>query len=96
MKTRPGGARSESVVKAEQFSERVHFLIDRWCERRELEPLRRLLNGRASINGLTDGWAEMRDELRAIRSQNKDNLKDDELDAVVELIHAIEGGAIRQ
>jgi hypothetical protein len=73
-----------------QLDQKTRFLIDRWCERRELEPLRRLLNGRASINGLTDGWNEMRDELRTIRAQHEALLKDDELSAVMELTHIIE------
>jgi hypothetical protein len=74
---------------------KIRFLIDRWCERRELEPLRRLLNGRASINGLTDGWNEMRDELRTIRARHKALLKDDELSAVIEITHIIEGDILK-
>lgn len=77
-------------MDAIQLGKKIHFLIDRWCERRELQPLRRLLNGQASINGLTDGWIELRDELRTIRAKDKAVLKNDEIDLVIELIQSIE------
>ncbi len=71
-------------------------MIDRWCERRELQPLRRLLNGQASINALTDGWYEMRDELRIIRAQDKAALNNDEMDVVIELIQSIERDGLKR
>ncbi len=77
-------------MDAIELGEKIHFLIDRWCDRRELRPLRRLLNGQASINALTDGWIEMRDELKAIRAQDKAVLKNDEMDIVIKLIQNIE------
>ncbi len=83
-------------MDAIQLGEKIHFLIDRWCERRELQPLRRLPNGQASINGLTDGWIEMRDELRTIRAKDKAVLKNDEMDVVIELIQDIERDGLKR
>jgi len=72
------------------ISENLDFLIDRWCSRKELEPLRKVLNGKAGINGLTDGWAELLLELKSVRAQDKGNLQSEEYDMVVELIHTTE------
>ncbi len=83
-------------MDAIQLGEKIHFLIDRWCERRELQALRRLPNGQASINGLTDGWIEMRDELRTIRAKDKAVLKNDEMDVVIELIQDIERDGLKR
>ena len=83
-------------MDALELGDKIDFLIDRWCERRELQPLRRLLNGQASINGLTDGWFEMHDELKAIRAQDKAFLNDDEMDVIVELIQSIERDGLKR
>ncbi|HSS63660.1 MAG TPA: hypothetical protein VLS27_04445 [Gammaproteobacteria bacterium] len=83
-------------MDAIQCGEKIRFLIDRWCERRELQPLRRLLNGQASINGLTDGWIEIRDELRTIRAQDKAVLRNDEMKVVAELIQDIEQDVLKR
>lgn len=83
-------------MDAIQRGEKIRFLIDRWCERRELQPLRRLLNGQASINGLTDGWIEIRDELRTIRAQDKAVLRNDEMKVVAELIQDIEQDVLKR
>jgi hypothetical protein len=74
----------------DEFIEKQAFLIDRWCSRKQLKPLRHLLNGEASLNGLTDGWEEMLTELKTIRAQNKEELKQDEFEIIVELIHVVE------
>ena len=74
----------------EEFTEKLNHLIDKWCSRKELKPLRRILNGQASLNGLTDGWGEMLNELKSIRAQNSKELDPEELKIVVELIHATE------
>lgn len=58
-------------------------LIDRWCERRALQPLSILLPTYASLNGLTDGWSELWGAMRHVRAMCKDDLtKHGELDAV--------------
>ncbi|MEL7025035.1 MAG: hypothetical protein AAGL69_14970 [Pseudomonadota bacterium] len=64
----------------------LEFLTDRWCARRTLEPLRRLLNARAALNGLTDGWSDFRFELQSIRADFQSDLESDEFDALVDAI----------
>ena len=71
----------------EEFIRNQEFLIDRWCSRKQLKPLRHLLNGQASLNGLTDGWSDMLTELKTIRSQCTDELQQDEFEKLVQLIH---------
>jgi len=77
-------------LEIEEFYKKQEFLIDKWCSRTLLEPLRHLLNGQAALNGLTDGWSEMLYELKTIRAQNKDLLSNDEFEVLVNLIHAAE------
>ena len=77
-------------MNRDEFEEKLKLLVEAWCDRRELVPLRRILNGRAAINGLTDGWEALHDELRTIRAQNKDSLSENEVETVVELIHELD------
>lgn len=78
-------------MKAEELNGKLQSLISAWCERKELVPLRRILNGSAAINGLTDGWAGLLVELQAIRAQDRALLTEHELDLVVELQQEIDG-----
>ena len=64
----------------------IEFLTDRWCESRNLEPLRLLLNAKASLNGLTDGWAEFRSNLKTIRARFSQDLPEGELNALISAI----------
>jgi hypothetical protein len=43
----------------------VKGLIDRWCDRREYRALHIVLGGWFAMNGLSDGWAGLRDALRS-------------------------------
>jgi len=74
-------------VKAEDIGAKIDFLVSAWCSRKELVPLRHILNGAASINGLTDGWAALLEALQTIRAQCKERITEQELDAVIELQH---------
>jgi hypothetical protein len=42
----------------------INVLLDRWCDRREYQALHTVLGGWLALNGLTDGWASLRDALR--------------------------------
>lgn len=72
-------------MSPEEIGTRIDFLVSAWCARKELVPLRHILNGSASINGLTDGWAGLLEALQIIRAQCKEHITEQELDAVVEL-----------
>jgi hypothetical protein len=73
------------TMSSAEFGEKLDALISAWCSRKELRPLRRILNGSAALNGLTDGWAALLEELRTIRAQDRKVLTDVEFDLLVEL-----------
>ena len=77
-------------MKSLNINEKLDYLIDRWCARKELQPLRKILNGQAEINGLTDGWQGLLLELKTIKAQDKEVIIKDEYDVVVTLIHETE------
>ncbi len=49
-------------------------LVDQWCERRALGPLRRILPAYPFTNNLTDGWHMLYDALRDVRAFCRDDL----------------------
>ena len=65
----------------------IEFLANRWCSSRNFEPLRLLLNAKASLNGLTDGWAECRTNLQSIRVNHGRGMSEEEMNALIEAIH---------
>jgi hypothetical protein len=42
-------------------------MVERWCDERKFDALSRLLPGYLSLNGLTDGWANLHDALKTTR-----------------------------
>ena len=63
-------------------------LVDGWCERRAFGPLACLLPAYISNNGLTDGWADVMDALRTLRSSRQ--LPDDEQREIERLVVLVE------
>jgi hypothetical protein len=52
-------------------------LIDEWCEKRQLGLLARLLPAYLGINGLTDGWGELRAAVRCdVPDEYRERLRD--------------------
>ena len=82
-------------MKPEELEVKIDFLVSAWCARKELLPLRCILNGSASINGLTDGWAGLLIELKVIRAHCNERITEQELDVVVELQHLMNGYVYR-
>lgn len=70
-----------------ELNTHIEFLADRRCESRNLEPLRPLLNAKASLKGLTDGWAEFRSNLQTVRAQHSREMPEAEMDALMKAIH---------
>ena len=62
-------------------------LIDAWCERRALDPLRIILNCYPRVSGLTDEWAALAKGLKTIRVRHGDKLAPQELETVITLQH---------
>ena len=78
-----------------EFNRKSDELINGWCDRRELTPLRLLLNGRAAFKGLTDGYEDLAHALKSIRAQNRDVLTAKESKIIIELQHEIAGALDR-
>lgn len=70
-------------------------LIDRWCERRALRPLRAILPCYPLVSGLTDEWMSLATSLKIIRVQFATDLVAEELDQVIELQHLAESTVYR-
>jgi hypothetical protein len=68
----------------------VDLLVDRWCERRALSPLRYILDAWPNY-GLTDGYGALRDALAKVRSVSRDELEATES----ELAHLAQNGIER-
>jgi len=62
-------------------------LIERWCDERKLGALSRLLPGYLSLNGLTDGWANLYDALKLTRSLGHEAFSASDWGLLNELIH---------
>lgn len=79
----------------DDFQTTLKALVDGWCDRRSLRPLSRVLGPYLGFNGLTDGWAELADGLKAVRAVDRDQLTDAELAAIDDLIRATDKAIYR-
>ena len=73
----------------------VAALIDAWCERRAVDPLRVILNCYPIVNNLTDDWAALANGLKTIRAQHGRDLEPQEMEVVVRLQHLAESAVYR-
>jgi len=84
------------VVTMIEFTSNAEFLatlqklIERWCDRRAFVPLAHVLPPYVSFNGLGDGWGELRSGLIAAKALGRDALPEGEIEAVADLLGAIE------
>ena len=65
-------------------------LIDEWCERRALNPLRSLLPAYPILMGTSDEWHNLYNALRDISASNRDKLKGDERERLNRAVVAIQ------
>jgi type VI protein secretion system component VasF len=65
-------------------------LLDAWCERRALAPLRILLPAYPLTNPLTDGWGELLQALYDLRASCLESLPEDEMAQVEACIVSVE------
>ncbi len=70
-------------------------LIDSWCDRRALTPLARLLPAYVAFNGTTDGWGDLLEALKGVRTFCREDLPETELATVGDLIRAAERAVYR-
>ena len=71
-------------------------LIDNWCGRRALGPLRQILSCYPRVSGLTDEWAALATCFKTIRVQFATELAGQELEQVIALQHLAESIVYRQ
>jgi hypothetical protein len=57
---------SKRYSSNEQFFAELRGLIDAWCDRRCLHLLSKVLPAYTSFNGMTDGWGELLNALKAL------------------------------
>ena len=74
----------------EEFFTALRMLIDRLCDERRLKPLAKILPCYLAFNGLTDGWHELINALKAARGLGPDALNSADWDTLNDLIHAAE------
>ena len=72
----------------EAFFATLRALIEKWCDRRCLKALNRILGSYLSFNGLSDGWGELSVALQDVRAFARTELTADELKDVDNLIRA--------
>ncbi|MDT7603023.1 MAG: hypothetical protein QOF61_1020 [Acidobacteriota bacterium] len=65
-------------------------LIDQWCERRALTPLRHVLPVYPPGNLLTDGWHQLYDALCDVRATCRDIVSEEEMRKLIEVIIIIQ------
>jgi hypothetical protein len=72
------------------FHRELTALLNDWCDRRALEPLRIVLPHYPMFNGLTDEVAELARALKTVRAKIGSTLPPKEFDRIVALLHAVE------
>ena len=73
-----------------KLTENLDWLIEQWCERRELRPLHFLLRAYPAALAHTDQFGNVLDALKDVKGLCADNLRPDELTLVISLISELE------
>jgi hypothetical protein len=79
---------SQAIVS--ETNKEICALVDAWCDRRAIGPLRVILACYPLVNHLTDDWAAIASGLKAIRVRHGRDLEPNEIDTVVRLQHLAE------
>ena len=74
----------------DEYFAALRQMIGRWCDERKLDALSRLLPGYLSLNGLTDGWANLYDALKLTRSLGHDAFSPSDWDLLNDFIREAE------
>ena len=72
----------------EEFLAVLRTLIERWCDERRLDALARVLPGYLALNGLTNGWGELANALKATRGLGYEAFCRRDWDTLNDLIYA--------
>lgn len=72
------------------MTQKLDWLIDQWCDRRELKPLQFLFRAYPGALAHTDQFGELLDALKDVKGLCRDRLKPQELTTVIELVNELE------
>lgn len=75
----------------QELFQNLDRLVDAWCDRRALRPLRCLLTSYPLSNPLTDGWADLLTSLKDVRAFARQQITAEELKSIDECIRVIDG-----
>ena len=75
---------------------KIDKLIDDWCERRALKPLRFILRSYPLCSGLTDEWGALLESLKDIKGLCGSELTSEEKKVLVEVINAVDDAVYRR
>lgn len=78
----------------EDFFAVLHVLIEGWCDERRLDALAQILPAYLAFNGLTDGWADLSNALKATRGLGYQAFSQNDRDTLNDLIHATDLASI--
>jgi hypothetical protein len=77
-------------ANANELPQIINGLIDSWCGRRDLNPLRIMLPAWPMPMGLTDNWEDLRAALRHLRAMCRDSLPAPEIEQMGRAISLVE------
>lgn len=69
---------------------KIDRLIDGWCNKRSLKPLRYILKSYPFCNGLTDEWGMLLESLKDIKGLCGSELTSEEKKLITEIINAVD------
>jgi hypothetical protein len=72
------------------LNQKLDWLIDQWCERRALHPLRFLLAAYPSVLAHTDQLGDLLEKLRDVKGLCRNELTPEELTLVISAINELE------
>ena len=72
------------------LTQKLDWLIDQWCDRRELRPLQFLLRAYPGVLAHTDQFGEVLDALKDVKGICTEKLRLEELTTVISLINELE------
>jgi hypothetical protein len=78
------------------LNQKLDWLIDQWCERRALRPLRFLLRAYPSVLVHTDQIGDLLEALRDVKGLSRNELTQKELECVISAINEVEDSLKRQ
>ena len=70
----------------EEYLVALRQMIERWCDDRKFAALSQILPGYLSLNGLTDGWANLYDALKSVRALGHESFSPSDWDLLGDLI----------